>query len=70
MATLHLLRDSASMTVRADGAYRLTGDVASGVWWAVGPNRFRIDELARHISDPRPLAADEPLLPPDLLRPH
>jgi len=67
LATLHILRDSASLMIRADGAYRLAGDAASGVWWALRRNRFELNSIARHITWPKPLADEEWLIPPETL---
>lgn len=69
VATLHLLRDGASVAVRDDGAYLTHGDVGTGVWWVSGRCRVPLGELRPEGVNPRPLAYGETLLPANPGRP-
>lgn len=59
VATLHVLRDGATIAIRGEnGPYRISGNPADGVWWASGRHRFRLEDVA----EPRPLTDAEPLI--------
>lgn len=56
-------RSSGWAAIRADGRYRMGGDIAGAFWHVVGLARFEPGELDVDLPEPLRIADDEPLLP-------
>jgi WD40 repeat protein len=69
LATLVALPDGGYATLLPDGRYKLAGDLADRVWWAIKLCRFEAGELDPWVPGIRRLAADEPVLPVPGARP-
>jgi WD40 repeat protein len=62
IAVLVALPESAWATFRPDGRYKLHGNPAGRIWWAIKLCRFEPGELDPYVNDIRRIPTDEPLL--------
>ena len=63
LATLVALRNGGYATLLSDGRYKVEGDAADRVWWAIKLCRFEAGELDPYVPRIKRLPADAPILP-------
>ena len=69
LVSLVPLPEGGHATLLPDGRYKLSGDSAGRLWWAIKLCRFEPGELDPHVPGISRLAPDAPVLPPSSARP-